>query len=399
MSLLPNGSVYMFEEARNGFPNNHQETFQNFFECWLKEQKQRLQALISASESYKQSSETNDVTGRESALHELINQVIHHYEHYYNAKSHWVKEDVISMLSPSWRTTLEDAFLWIGGWRPSMAFHLLYSKSGIQLEAALAEFLRGLPTADLGEFSPNQLIRVDELHLRTVGEEREITEKLARQHETVADPSMVELSHAVSEMMRDDESGSSSGIVDQERVDTVLQIDKLPQMAYQYRVSCQLSLELEPPQAPPVSRTPAIRVDIIQCALSFVNSLTELAAMFFPKNAVFTQLKGADSQIWMRPQRNLSASYLVVYTREKEKGFEEIMQIADELRMKTLKGVIEILSPIEAVHFLIAAAELHLRMHDWGKKKELEEDEVQPNGVEEEVQPNGVEVGRILNNN
>ncbi|XP_047330921.1 protein DOG1-like 3 [Impatiens glandulifera] len=297
---MSNESVYVLEAARrNGFSNR--ENFQNFFECWLTEQNQRLQDLVSASESYKLQNQNQ--SERETALHELINRVIHHYEHYYNAKSHWVKEDVLSMLSPSWRTTLEDAFLWIGGWRPSMAFHLLYSKSGIQLEAALAEFLRGLPTADLGELSPNQLVRVDELHLRTVGEEREITEKLARQHETVADPSMVELSHAVSEMMRDDESGSSSGIVNQERVDTVI--------------------------------------------------------------------------------------------GEKERRLEGILQIADELRMRTLKGVIEILSPIEAVHFLIAAAELHLRIHDWGKRREARDNNNNNNNnqEEEEVQPNGVEVG------
>ncbi|XP_047319090.1 protein DOG1-like 3 [Impatiens glandulifera] len=298
MSLPPNSSVYVEQGVRNGF--THQETFQNFFECWLIEQNQRLQDLVSAAESYQLQNQNQ--FERESALHELINQVIHHYEHYYSAKSHWVKEDVLSMLSPSWRTTLENAFLWIGGWRPSMAFHLLYSKSGIQLEAALSDFLRGLPTADLGEFSPDQIMQVDELHLRTIGEEREITEKLAKRQQTVADPSMVELSHAVSEMMRD-ESGSSSGIVEQERVDTVI--------------------------------------------------------------------------------------------GEKERGLEEILQIADELRMRTLKGVIEILSPIEVVHFLIAAAELHLRMHDWGKKKEArhnQEEEVQPNGVEEEVLQNGVEV-------
>ncbi|KAJ6929245.1 protein DOG1-like 4 [Populus alba x Populus x berolinensis] len=54
----------------------------------------------------------------------------------------------------------------------------------------------------------------------------------------------------------------------------------------------------------------------------------------------------------------------------KGKKLTEILQVADDLRLRTLKGVLEILTPIQAVHFLIAAAELHSRLHDWGKKKD-----------------------------
>ncbi|KAL9393493.1 hypothetical protein Peur_012778 [Populus x canadensis] len=46
----------------------------------------------------------------------------------------------------------------------------------------------------------------------------------------------------------------------------------------------------------------------------------------------------------------------------KEKRLMEILQKADDLRLRTLKGVLEILTPIQAVHFLIAAAELHSRL-------------------------------------
>jgi hypothetical protein len=45
-------------------------------------------------------------------------------------------------------------------------------------------------------------------------------------------------------------------------------------------------------------------------------------------------------------------------------------QLAFDLLLRALKGVLEILTPIQAVHFLIAAAELHSRLHDWGKKKD-----------------------------
>lgn len=54
----------------------------------------------------------------------------------------------------------------------------------------------------------------------------------------------------------------------------------------------------------------------------------------------------------------------------KEKGLEEILQMADDLRLSTLKEILNILCPMQAVHFLIAAAELHPRIHEWGKKKD-----------------------------
>ncbi|KAL7255255.1 hypothetical protein ACSBR1_009418 [Camellia fascicularis] len=38
--------------------------------------------------------------------------------------------------------------------------------------------------------------------------------------------------------------------------------------------------------------------------------------------------------------------------------------------LRTLKEVVDILSAIQAVHFLITAAELHLRLHEWGKKSD-----------------------------
>jgi hypothetical protein len=43
---------------------------------------------------------------------------------------------------------------------------------------------------------------------------------------------------------------------------------------------------------------------------------------------------------------------------------------ADQLRIDTLRGIIDILQPIEALHFLISAAELHLAVHEYGKEKD-----------------------------
>ncbi|CAK7354674.1 unnamed protein product [Dovyalis caffra] len=253
------------------------EPFLKFFDCWLVEQNNYLQELISACKDYDRNKNNTrgSAESSQATLQPLINRVLGHYEHYYGAKSRWAKKDVLSMLSPSWKSALEGAFLWIGGWRPTMAFHLLYSKSGIQLEAQLHELIRGIGTGDLGDLSPSQLTRVDELQRKTIREEKELTEKFAKHQETVADSSMVELSHEVSELLRSEQTDHEA---EEERVESTL--------------------------------------------------------------------------------------------AAKEEGWEEILQEADDIRVRTLKGVIEILTPIQAVHFLIAAAELHLRLHDWGKKRD-----------------------------
>ncbi|KAK4416640.1 protein DELAY OF GERMINATION 1 [Sesamum alatum] len=280
MSDLPNSVTYMTQAIRNGL--HERESFHKFFECWIVEQDQHLQELISASKEYEEQRERG--RGREdvqdTTLRLLLERVIQHYEHYYRAKARWAKSDVLSMFNPSWRSSLEDAFLWIGGWRPSMTFHLLYSKSGLQLEARLAELIQGLSTGDLGDLSPGQLDQVNELQKQTIREEKEITEKLAKQQETVADSSMVELTHVVTEMMRE---GQVDQAMDTQRVDETL--------------------------AP------------------------------------------------------------------KEEGLVEVLQRADGLRLKTLKAVLNILSPVQGAYFLIAAAELHLRVHEWGKKRDARRNE------------------------
>ncbi|KAL5822236.1 hypothetical protein ACOSQ3_024118 [Xanthoceras sorbifolium] len=242
----------------NGVPES--ETFDKFFESWLVEQNQFLHELIDAR---KHNANNTSSTGSSSSsnnqeLGPLIDKVLQHYDKYHRTKSSWVKKDVLGMLSPSWRTRLEEAFLWIGGWRPSMAFHLVYSKSGLQLEARLSELISGLSTSDLGDLSTNQLILVDELQRITLREEKEITRKMAKLQETVADSSMVELSHLETELIR-------SGGRQEEEAE--------------------------------------------QVELTLVS---------------------------------------------KEKALEEMLEKADDVRLRTLKEIIGMLKPLQAVHFLIA---------------------------------------------
>ncbi|XP_009757325.1 protein DELAY OF GERMINATION 1-like [Nicotiana sylvestris] len=257
--------------SRNGVEEND-NTFHKFFETWLAEQNQELKELVSASRDV---SKDNNIVVEERVLVPLIERVIQHYEGYYGEKSKYTEEDVFGMLNPTWRSNLEGAFLWIGGWRPSMAFHLLYSKSGLQFEPRLPQLIRGITTGDLGDLSPDQISKVDELQKKTIREEKDSSEKLAKVQETVADASMVELSHVVTQLMMI--SGGGGGILEEE------------------------------------------------------------------------------------VEANLAT---------KEEGLVIILQKADNLRLNTLKEILAILTPTQAIHFLIAAAELHLRLHEWGKKKD-----------------------------
>ncbi|XP_022894898.1 protein DOG1-like 3 [Olea europaea var. sylvestris] len=293
MSVLPNSATYMAQVLSNGA--EERETFHKFFECWLVEQSQYLEELVSASKERDQLENNGRTITKEefdkSVLLPLIHRVVQHYEHYYKAKERWAKHNVLAMFNPSWTTSLEDAFLWIGGWRPSMAFHLLYSKSGQQFEAQISELIRGVSTGDLGDISPSQLSQADELQRKTIREEREISEKQAKHQETITDSSMVEMSHAVSELKRGGDVSREGGEIDEGQVDTTL--------------------------AP------------------------------------------------------------------KEQGLVEVLQMADELRMKTLEEILNILTPLQCVHFLIAAAELHLRVHEWSKKRDARHPPAGQNGHEQ----------------
>lgn len=166
-----------------------------------------------------------------------------------------------------------------------MAFHLLFSKSGLQFEARLRELMDGLKSYDLGDLSASQLTCLDQLQRRTIREEREITEMMARHQETVADASMVELSHVVSDMIRSKERGES---------------------------------------------------------------------------------ESSNKELEEKVESTLAT---------KEDGLEEILQNAHDLRMTTLKAIVDVLTPKQGIHFLIAAAELHLRLHDWGKMKDARKEQ------------------------
>lgn len=57
----------------------------------------------------------------------------------------------------------------------------------------------------------------------------------------------------------------------------------------------------------------------------------------------------------------------------KAEGMRRVLEMADALRMDTIRAVVALLRPTQAVHFLVAAAELHLSVHDFGRRKDAAE--------------------------
>ncbi|KAK3026480.1 hypothetical protein RJ639_041777 [Escallonia herrerae] len=113
-------------------------------------------------------------------LQALVRKVMTHYDDYYRVKSLAAKHDVLSVFSAPWCTSLERSLLWIAGWRPTTAFHLVYTEASILFESHIVDILRGLGTGDLGDLSPAQFSRVSELQCETVQEENAITDELSQ---------------------------------------------------------------------------------------------------------------------------------------------------------------------------------------------------------------------------
>lgn len=98
----------------------------------------------------------------------LINEVVSHYEDYFRIKSLAAENDPLHVLVAPWATTLERTLHWITGWRPTTAFHLVYSESSVLFESHIIDILRGVRNGDLGDLSPTQFRRVSELQCDTV---------------------------------------------------------------------------------------------------------------------------------------------------------------------------------------------------------------------------------------
>ncbi|XP_058773607.1 protein DOG1-like 4 [Vicia villosa] len=126
-------------------------------------------------------------TPNQTDTNELIRKVMSHHENYFKAKSKAAEKDPLHVLASPWASTLERSLHWIAGWRPTTAFHLIYTESSLLFESHIIDILHGLRTGDLGDLSPTQFRRVSDLQCDTVKEENAITEELSEWQDSASD--------------------------------------------------------------------------------------------------------------------------------------------------------------------------------------------------------------------
>lgn len=191
----------------------HDEKYEDFYSSWVNTQEELLKNLQEALDS--------DM--REPELFQEVKKVAEHYENYYDAKQSASHQDVLQTVTASWRSPLEKAFLWLGGWRPSLAFQLVYALAGQQIEAELADFLEGVDTPTFASLTPLQLSQVSELQTATNKLEENLSNDMAMLQQSFADQPLLTLAQ-VHHMVQsqegsahedDDNDGDSSNGADE----------------------------------------------------------------------------------------------------------------------------------------------------------------------------------------
>ncbi|KAL1202427.1 Protein DELAY OF GERMINATION 1 [Cardamine amara subsp. amara] len=148
--------------------------FKKFQQSWIEQLKHSLSHLRSAQNHHR-----NSTTGEEELLRAAVERVMELCREYHRAKCAVTEKDVIGVLAAPWSSALERSLHWVGGWRPTTLFHLVYTESSILFESRIVDILRGFRTGDLSDLSPSQFRTVSELQCETVKEENAITEELS----------------------------------------------------------------------------------------------------------------------------------------------------------------------------------------------------------------------------
>ncbi|KAI3718041.1 hypothetical protein L1987_70034 [Smallanthus sonchifolius] len=91
--------------------------FADFFERW-EEQHRRYLDKLQANQNQNQNE------------NELVQQVLCHYQEYYDEKAKAAETDVFLMFSPPWFSSYERTLLWATGFKPSLTFQLLKESVG-----------------------------------------------------------------------------------------------------------------------------------------------------------------------------------------------------------------------------------------------------------------------------
>ncbi|OIV95238.1 hypothetical protein TanjilG_21628 [Lupinus angustifolius] len=231
------------------------EKFSEFYHKWVLKLEEILHLLLEVSK--KRSNENG-----EQEMLVLVSKVTSHIKEYYTVKWGAAHEDVLVFFSPVWLSPLENAYLWVTGWKPSTVFKLM-------------ESLNKTTTFNMTE---EQVKKIEVLRMRIRMEEEKVESEMERQQVALADRKMVELARMCSRERNGGGGGGGGGVV-------------------------------------------AEKVDM---------AMKEVLA-----------------------------------------GLEKIMKSSDCVRLKTLKGVLDLLTPMQCVYFLAANIAMQLRLRQWEKKRDM----------------------------
>ncbi|XP_031106611.1 protein DOG1-like 1 [Ipomoea triloba] len=189
------------------------------FEEWIAQQQEDLEELSRAMESNLGSAE----------LFGVVDKNVKHFEEYQEHRALLAEQNGgPPFLSPSWCTTFENAFMWIGGCRPSLSIRLVYSLCGSDLDSQLQGYLQGERTGSLADISAAQLNQINALQSKTVREEDKLSSRIATLQEDMADEPLamiVNKSKKVGESSSDVERALDNHAVAMGRM--VVEADKL----------------------------------------------------------------------------------------------------------------------------------------------------------------------------
>ncbi|KAL8232543.1 hypothetical protein R6Q57_002321 [Mikania cordata] len=155
--------------------NSDLTDFNTFFQGWLRRQENFREQLQSTLAAFHRFSDQH--------LRDLIARVLAHYQQYYDHKSRIANHDVSLVFSPPWFSCFEQSFFWIAGFKPGLAFRIV-----------------GRSVQDM---SRDQAERMGRIRAETVEEERRLETELAKIHESVAAPEIVEITRRGDRTMLD----------------------------------------------------------------------------------------------------------------------------------------------------------------------------------------------------
>ncbi|KAK6946622.1 Transcription factor TGA like domain [Dillenia turbinata] len=147
------------------------------FNEWINQQHQDLQELLHASTFTRDNS---------VELRHIGEKCLKHFEDYLHSRVQLAKLNAPQLFSPSYFSSFEQSFLWIGGCRPTLALHLVYSLCGSQLKSQLPELCQGERKDNIADISADQLNLINSLHCKTVKEEEKLESELTGPQEKMA---------------------------------------------------------------------------------------------------------------------------------------------------------------------------------------------------------------------